>query len=290
MRDRSIDEFESIFERASIPVLDIREIALQRVAAVLEGGPLDGSILDLARHVQTRFSAAIRVHWDASLNGATLGETVSAAGLELHERSFGSIAELVGQVSIWRSQLLLLPLQDRGVAGDDELDALIRGAAPPVLIVRTPVTSATGVFRKVLHSLTGSFEQTQHFAYSFTLVEDTGSILLLHTVDTHDVAAVRAALRVSPDIADEGEAELLDSLAHHGERYLKGVGAASRNQPYDVSYRLAVGEVVPTVQAELERGEYGLLVVGTHEEGYSHVVAADYQLMHMVRDIPVLAL
>jgi hypothetical protein len=47
---------------------------------------------------------------------------------------------------------------------------------------------------------------------------------------------------------------------------------------------------VTAVQEELAAGAYGLLVVGRHEEGYSRITAADYQLMHLVRDVPVLAL
>ena len=289
MRERSLDQFESIFERASIPVLDIRELELRRVAAVLRGGALEASILRLGGYLHERFGAAVQVQWDAALDDAEVAREVQALGLERASGPFGSTAELVGRIGIGRSQLVLLPDPEEAATAI-EIDALVQGAAPPVLLVREPIEQAPAVFRRILHSLTGNFRQTQNFAHSFALVEEGGSILLLHTIDRSQLQEVRDALRVSPEIAAEEGEELLQSLAHHGERYLKGVVAASAKCPYDVSYRLAVGEVKATVERELEVGDYGLLVVGCHDEGYSQVDAQDYQLMHSVRQVPVLAL
>ena len=47
---------------------------------------------------------------------------------------------------------------------------------------------------------------------------------------------------------------------------------------------------MPTIRAALAIGEYTLLVVGSHADGHSQVSASEYQLMHVVREIPVLAL
>jgi hypothetical protein len=210
-------------------------------------------------------------------------------GLAPMARPFASTAELVGQISIGRSQLVLLP-DPQGATPPVEIDALVQGTAPPILVIRAPLERPQAVFRRILHSLTGNFQQTRNFAHSFALVEDGGAVVLLHTIDQTELHDVRDALRVSPDIAaDDGE-ELIQSLTRRGERYLKAVVAASRKFPYDVSYRLAVGEVRATVERELAAGDYGLLVVGRHQEGYSHVEAEDYQLMHQVRQVPVLAL
>ena len=64
----------------------------------------------------------------------------------------------------------------------------------------------------------------------------------------------------------------------------------TKSAAFTASYRLEVGPIGATVQAELQRGGYSLLVVGNHQEGFSHISAEDYQLMHEVRDVPVLAL
>jgi hypothetical protein len=289
MRERSLDQFESIFERASIPVLDIQELDLKRIAAVLRGGELDESVLRLARYLGGRFEADVRLHWSAAVNADQLAGQAEAGEFARASGPFGSTAELVGQISIGRSQLVLLAdPHDTSPAVD--IDALVQGTAPPILLIRRPLERPQAALQRVLHSLTGNFQQTQNFAHSFALVEDGGAIVLLHTIDQTELHQVRDALRVSPDIGTAGGEELLQSLTRRGERYLKAVVAASREFPYDVSYRLAVGEVRATVEQELAAGDYGLLVVGRHQEGYSHVEAEDYQLMHQVRHVPVLAL
>ena len=107
MRDKSLDEFASIFERASIPVLDIREIPLPRISAVLKGDPLDETILTLAGYLRKRFNAAIHVYWPATLAEAPALETVRGWQMTVADRPFNSTAELVGQVSINNSGLFL---------------------------------------------------------------------------------------------------------------------------------------------------------------------------------------
>lgn len=290
MRDKSLDEFESIFERASIPVLDIRELSLTRIAVVLKGGPLDDAVITLALYLKKRFNAEAHVLWAADLQAQQVHKAALDRELLAAEHPFTSAAELVGQVSIGRSALVLLPDQPGEETGGIQLDALVRGTSSPILVVRKPPAPPAQVFGKILHSLTGNFQQTQNFAYSFTLVEDSGAISLLHTIDEGEIHDVREVLQVAPDIAADSREELLKALAHQGERYLKAVVAASRDLPYDVSYRLAIGDVVSTVQQTLRDETFGLLVVGRHSEGYSYVESADYQLMHAVHDIPVLAL
>ena len=291
MRERSLDEFEAVFERASIPVLDIQEITLSRVSVVLKGGPLDQSVLKLAQYLRGRFAAEIEVHWPAESDARASIDAARAAGLVPAEKPFTSTAELVGQVSIGRRQLIVLPVPAEAKRHVIDIDPLIQGAAPPVLLIRTPIERPAAVFQRVLHSLTGNFRQTQNFAYSFSLVEDAGGeLLLLHTIDETELADVRHALHLSPGVPADGREELLAGLTHQGERYLKAVVAASRKYPYDVSYRLAIGEVVPTVMQELQSGRHSLLVVGCHHHQHSFIEAADYELMHEVQDIPVLAL
>ncbi len=288
--EHSLDEFESIFEQASIPVLHIEEVPLNRLAVVLKNDPLDGAILDLACYFQERFGSAVRVHWPTVMGSDQAATMARDRGLEPAGEPFASTAELVGQVSIGRNRLVLLPEPERETARVVALDALVEGTVPPILVVRRPLAAPADVFGRILHALTGNFQQTQNFSYSFTLAEEPGAILLLHAVNDTELEDVRDTLRVSPRIHDEAGEDLLGAMARHGEQFLKGVVAASRKAPYDVSYRIVVGQVTDVVRRELSERDYGLVVVGRHAEGYSHVSADDYQLMHAVRDIPVLAL
>ncbi len=290
MRERAIEQFESIFERASIPVLDIQEVVLRRIAVVLKNDPLDESVLKLAAYFRKRFEAEIRVHWPASVGDAPAAAAEGEHGFTRAAAPFESTAALIGQVALAHSQLVLIPEPEDEQARVVDQDALVEGSAPPILLLRRPIEQPCTIFQNILHSLSGNFQQTENFSYSFALVEDQGTIRLLHAVDREDLTAVREAMQASWDISDEDEQEILKHLAHHGERYLKAVVAASRKSPYEVNYRLRLGDVVGAVQAELAAGSYGLLVVGHHQERHSRITAADYQLMHLVRDVPVLAL
>lgn len=290
MRERAIDQFESIFERASIPVLDIQELALQRVSLILKGDPLDDSVLKMAQYLQARFQAEVRVHWPSRLGPEHAEPVRGEYGFALAPRPFESTAALIGQVALAHSQLVLIPEPQDEEARLVEKDDLVKGSAPPILLVRRPVERPAAVFQSILHSLSGNFQQSENFSYSFTLVEEHGTLRLLHAIDQDDIAAVREAMQVSPEVSDKDEKEILEHLTHRGERYLKAVVAASRKFSYEVNYRLVLGDVVTTVQRELASGSYGLLVVGQHEERHSRITAADYQLMHLVQDVPVLAL
>ncbi len=290
-REQSVDEFEALFERASIPVLDIREIDLTRISLVLKGDSLDDSILRLGTYLRDRFGSHVEVHWPHQLDASALLEQARDAGIEPADEPFHSTAELVGQVSIRRQQLLVVPEPADDARRVLDLGLLIQGARPPIMLVRTEITDPAQVFTHILHSLTGNFRQTQNFAYSFTLVADAGGRLtLLHTIDESDLEDVKHALQLSPNVPAAGREELLERLAQQGERYLSAVVAASRKYPYHVGYRLLIGEVVPTVRQELARGNYTLLVVGCHRAGHSLVEAADYELMREIRHLPVLAL
>lgn len=304
MRDRSIDEFESLFERASIPVLDIRDVPITRICAVIKNDVLDDSILSLARYLKERFDATVNVLHPSGVDTGSLRDAARKDGFAWSDDPFSSTAELVGQISIGKSQLVLLPEpKDESARSSKptlptskpalpvvDLDAVVTGTTPPILTVRSPISDPQAVFGNILHGLTGNFRQTQNFAYSFTLAEDHGRLTLLHAIEDSDVQDVRDTLQLSPDIAESAGDDLVEALTHHGERYLKAVVAAARERPFDVSYRLAVGEIVALVQGELKRGDYHLLVVGSHTDGHSHVSSDDYQLLHQVRDIPVLAL
>lgn len=290
MRDRSIDEFESVFERASIPVLDIDGVRIDRVCAVTKNDVLDDSILAIAGYLKERFDATVEVRHRADGDSAKLRETVTNRGFVWSDDPFRNTAELVGQISIGKAQLVLLPEPKDESARFVDLDAVVTGTTPPILAVREPVSDPKAVFSNILHGLTGNFRQTQNFAVSFTLAEDHGRLALLHAIEKTEVRDVRDTLLLSPHIASSEGDDLVAALTHHGERYLKAVVAAARQRPFDVSYQLAVGDVVALVQAELKRGDYSMLVVGSHSEGHSHVSADDYQLLHQVRDIPVLAL
>ena len=188
------------------------------------------------------------------------------------------------------SQLILFSETSSEDESGAELDALVEALAAPVLIVRQPLDTPARIFEHVLHNLTGSLKQIRNLAYSFSLVADEGELTLLHVIAAEELEDVRDTLLVSSEISRHEGANLIHHLKHHTERYLKGIVASSRTEPYEVNYHLSIGGVLSCVEEELRGGDYGLVVVGTHHAGRSHTDAIEYQLMHAIHDTPVLAL
>lgn len=290
---RSIDEFEAIFERASIPVLDIVPHRPARVTVVLQGGETDGTACAMGAVLRSRFAdegCELLARRVVELDAETARKTARAQKIDLSDDAFASTAELIGQTSIDRSQLIILASgADGGGERLVDLDALVSGARPPILVVPRRIDDAASVFMNVLHSLSGKFRQTQNFAYPFGLTAPGGHLHMLHVIDENDIGDVREALKLSALDGEDRDA-LLRELSQQGDRYLEAVVAAARNEPFDVAYELVVGDVVASVERVLSGGDYSMLVVGTHREGHSEVSAADYELMHRVTSVPVLAL
>jgi len=290
VREKSFNEFESLFERASIPVFDLPRIAPARIAAVLTGTALDNSLLELTAAVAERFNSATSVCWPRVMDGERAASLARKFKLE-PDGPFAGHPELGGLLNDLGAQLAILGAAPAGDAAetDSGIDALVFGCDAPVLIVRQPVDPEV-VFSRILHSLSGDLQEIRHLAYSFSLVAQDGSLTLMHTVEEEELHDLRDTLRVSPGVSEDSGDKLVQDLAGHAERYLKGMVAASHGESYTVSYRLAVGDVLDVIRYELAEGGYSLLVVGTHEDGKSRIGADDYRLLHHISGLPVLAL
>jgi hypothetical protein len=276
-----LEEFEALYEQASIPVLELPPLQLQSVAVLARGMALDRCALAIAGDLAQRHSVAIRVlaTSDAS-NAADLPAGAQREAVATQEACVESASQ---------SDLVIVPANPRAAAPLVDLDRFVEQVRAPILLLQSEV-SPSGLFERILHTLTGNFEQRQNFAYSFGLAAERGRVQLLHVIREDEIEDVREALQLTEGITQQLQEEVLEHMRHHGERYLKGVVRAARELPCEVTYQLEVGGVLDRVEKELAHGQHTLLVVGAHEDGRSHVAADVYQLMHQVRDLPVLAL
>jgi len=287
VRDHSIEEFESLFSKASIPIFDIPKIEFRRVALILTGASLDAVVLQAGKYLHGRFGAAFSVHWKEAVDADMIESISQRPAFTLEPHPFTTETSLIQQVASSVCQLVVFPFDVNDASPVVSATRLIEDLAPPVLLMTSPFRE----FTKTLHCLTvGDIENIRNFAYSFNLVETNGELLLLHVIEESDIEQVAQALQVSPKISEKGGDELLRNLKEHAEQYLKGMVASRRDHCYEVNYRLAVGGVLPEVQSGLRSGDFGLLIIGSHREGRSHVDADEYQLMHLIKDIPILAL
>ena len=286
-RKKSIDEFEALFEQASIPVLDIPALAINPISIVLEDESLDPSIVSVAQYLMNRFGLSIQVHATDARAGFAL-ELGQTMGFEWKGMPYGQSETLAEQVDRASSRMVML-----GRTGGDSvisLDSFVESVHVPILILNRPIRKPDTLFGHILHSLTGRFEQERDFSISFHLAERAADVTVIHTVSSDQIDDVRQTLRVSSQVSAEEQEEVLGHLTVHGERYLKAVVHAARELPCHVTYRIEVGTALEVIEQQLSEGDYSLLVVGAHREGRSHIEAEVYQLMHRVTASAVLAL
>ena len=250
MREDSLEEFEAVFEHASIPVLDVKKVTFERILVVLQGTALDRSAARLATYLAGRFGGTATALYREESAWAAVESGGLTPGMARVEGPFQSTPELLGQISMARPDLVLFPVN----AGDDGgvMDEIIRFADPPVLLIRDEVAEPERVFGRILHSLTGNFQQSENFNCPFSLVKPSGEILLLHAIEQSEIEDVNEALLSTSITSSEG-AKLLDALSHHGERFLKGVVLSMREEPVGVSYRIVVGSVEEQVNRASRR-------------------------------------
>lgn len=289
MRDRQIEQFEALFERASIPVLDIPELELTRLSAILKGSSLAESVLQVAAHLAGRHKVEVKLHYGSSAEGE-LSSRATQHGYQLEDSPFTDTSQLIEQISSFDPQLVIVPVPAETELQMIDINRLVEGIKPPILLIRQEIADGGQIFKQILHCLTGNFQQTENFSHSFRLVAEAGEVLLLHVINHEELDDVRDALQLTSEVDTAEQGQILAEMARHGERYLKGVVAAAGQLSCNVRYQLEVGNARSVVEAELSKCKYGLLVVGAHESGRSHVGAEVYQLMHLVTGCAVLAL
>ena len=116
MRQRSLHEFESLFERASIPVLDIEPVKIGRIAVVCEGATLDGSALETGDYLKRRFAAEGALLWSSDWDDESALSVASRKEFQPASEAFTSTEELVSQIGSTGAKLVVLPVSDASPA------------------------------------------------------------------------------------------------------------------------------------------------------------------------------
>lgn len=302
MRNRKIDEYEALFEQASIPVLAIPQLELTRIAVAFVGTELDGSAQRIALRLARRFDAQVQAFYTPAGHAAaeqaaesanwSLASKPPASADQSTDNEARRVADqaVAAAINAFDPHLLILPQPADADVQFADLDTLVESVHAPVFIFRQPIEYAGQPFERPLHYLTGAFEQKRNFAYSFHLVATGGEVFVKHVINEDEIDEVKAALSLS-EMIDDGTMEcVLKELTRAGERYLKGVVAGAEHLPCTVRYDVSVGDVLESVEKEMAAGKHTLLVVGAHVQGRSHLDARVYQLMHQIKSAPVLAL
>ena len=313
MDERSIDEFESLFESAIRPSVEIEPVEWTRILVSLDGSDRADAATAVALHlaqrvkVPVRFLSTLRMwqgedqaatkktlqEWlDAALRKAS-DAGVQASGITVHGHPGDAI---VTEAESEPCSLLIAPtpygeedLSDRTTLGVT-VDYLLTKLEVPMLLIKEILDNPEQVFAQILMYIPGSFEIGPHFSIPFGMVETSGQLELLHVVEEADIRRVAQALEITPDI-DSGKSESIErSIEAHMEHLLGEAVKEVRNESYTCQSVVEVGNPIERVALNLLRAKNTLLVVDSETRSDVPIEAEAYSIVKQIAGVPILVL
>lgn len=254
MRERELDEFQSVFQRSIIPTIEVSKIELRKILVL---------------------SAE-----DA--RGAECAKAVEVLGAsEIVRRAVGDAAELDALIAEERPSMIVA----HGLGGF--ADALLVATPLPTLIVRG--ACRLDMFDRILAKIPeGRHDLIEQFSFAFRLCRPGGTIRLLHVVDKQRLRRLAEALEVTPEVDSAAEADVLAAVKTRMDHLLRGAIRVGEGAGFHVESAIEVGdpfEIVPR-----HATDFSLLIVGSQSAHAQFLESRAYALMRHVPDLPVLAL
>ena len=300
MKDRDLDEFGSIFQRAIIPTIEVSAIEIRDVVVLFDFSDRAPSCMRAARELAQRFDC--RVSCRFLLRDADAQWEQDARGLLEEARvSQGEIirgdpaAHIVKITTEDKPSLIIAPAPLRAhetsaetVVEGEFVDSLLVATAIPTLLVREPFQGSP--FGCILAKIPGGrHDLIEQFSFAFALCEPGGTIRLLHVVDEGRLKLLAEVLEVAPEIETErGSADLLSAIQARMSHLLQGAVRTAKDAAFSVETSIRVGD--PFVIVPEEAAGCSLLIVGSHGSHEEFLDSRAYGLMQRVPHIPVLAL
>ncbi|MHC4957540.1 MAG: hypothetical protein ACYTGN_04130 [Planctomycetota bacterium] len=252
MRERELDEFQSIFKRSIIPTIEVEKIKLDKILVLTpEGGAPDCRAL------------------------------ADGFGVEVSERAIVHADDFAAILADEHPSMIIAP--DLG----ELIDSLLVATPLPTLIARG--ADGPDLFRRILVNIPGGqHDLIEQFSFAFRLCPPGGTIRLLHVVDQERLARLAEILEVTPEVDTGASADLLAAVKARMDHLLRGAIRTARDAEFAVESAIEVGdpfEIVPRHARGFE-----LLIVGAQSEHSGFLESRAYALMQRVPDRSVLAL
>lgn len=314
MDERALNEFESVFEAAVRPSVNIEPLAWSRILVALDGSDREASAMAVATHLAQRVGCALHlIATRAILEGeeeAKLRETLDlrlAAATRVAEEAklevtgevqLGSPGEiLLAQLEAAPTTLLIVPTPHGGQTPDQTtlgstVDHLLKVSDTPALLIKAPISDPAAVFKRLLAYLPGGFEVGPHFSIPFGLVEPQGQLELMHVVNEEEVQRYAAAFEVTPD-ADEGSAKaeaMIRGIESKMTALLQAAVKEVRDEPFECRSFVTQGNPVEQVALHVLNQGDSLLIVESESRPETPVSPEAYTLLKEITGVPILAL
>jgi len=285
MKERDLDEFGSLFQRAIIPTIEVSRIAIPSIVVLADGSETATACGRIAQHLRARFRSRVSVHYLRDL-----GDLAADDHRVVEEDPLAHLRHITEEE---KPSLIIAPaplhLDGRNDGGlGDLVDALLVATSIPTLLVRgTPDAS---IFQRILAKIPGGrHDLIEQFSVAFALCGAGGTIRLLHIVNEQDVQRLARVLEITPTIETAGGAEdLLQAIQTRMDHLLRGAIRAAQDAPFLVESAIEVGD--PFVIVPQQVRDFSLLIVGSQSSHEQFLSSRAYALIRRLPDVTVLAL
>lgn len=299
MKDRDLDEFGSLFERAVIPAIEVSRVEIPDIVVLADFSDRTPSCAALAAELAARFGSRVSARFllryadeEHLAEAERILQRIEAA--ERRVIAGDPLEHLMEIAEEERPSLIVAPGGLRGHgAGDDGtsgrfVEALLVSTDTPVLLVRAPLEGST--FDRILAKVPGGrTEMIAEFSFAFALCRPGGLIRLLHVIEEERLQELAELLEVTPEIDTEtGAKDLRAAIETRMDHLLKGAVRTADAASFSVEAAIRVGDPVEIVPDEA-RG-MSLLIVASDGSRGEFLESRAFRVMQCIPDMPVLAL
>jgi len=314
MKDRAIDEFESMFRNSVVPPVIIDQVPIDDVLLVASFSSVNGHALKVAMEVARRHSAKVRIVFPLIEPHEDLVDETVQAGAEL-ERLAGILNEagMPHQTHIERGEpevvldrickekrpdLVIVPspiIPHSSLKRMKVLCAateyLLIDADVPTMLIKNDRVPAAGVFAKVLMMFNGVAKDIRGFSLVFSLVDAGGSLKVLNILDQDVFDEEHEAMSKTTEMATQQASEAIQKTRRESlEKIVKKLKEVVTDRPYDVTGEFYAADPIEKTRSMIV-GDYHSLLVVRPPDGRRHALASlAFSLAHEIDEVPVLAL
>ncbi len=301
VRERDLDEFNSIFKRSIIPTIEVEKIEVSTILVLADFSATSQSCVDVAQALARRFAGArvcIRflLHEGDVAHRAEAEQALDRWNADEKSILVGDPAgSIEGMFAGKPPSMVVAPTPFRRHDPTPTSDAA--GAFVDQLLVATPVPTLLlrgktdeSIFQSILAKIPGGrHELIEQFSFAFALCPPGGKVRLLHVVEAERLNELAEILEVTPGIdTDEGSAELLHAIEMRMNHLLRGALRTGKDAAFEVVADLKVGDpfkIVPAAAADCS-----MIILGSATSHTEFLDSRAYQLMKALPGLPVLAL
>ncbi len=296
MRERELDEFESMFRRAIIPTIEVEQIGLDSILLLADFGELTPACGNVAARLAERFGASVSTCFFLHLEdreerdrAQRVLDALPGGGGEI--RVGDPIVELPKLIAERRPGAIVAPEPFHLHCDPNErdlLDSLLIATPIPTLLIRS--TEVDDIFTNIVAKIPGGrTDLIEQFSIAFALCEKGGRVELLHVLEQARLQELVDLLEITPEIdTEEGAAGLLSAAKSRMDHLLKGAVRVADEAAFDVVADLRVGDpfvILPEVARDCS-----LLILGSQAAHTEFLESRAYALMKAVPGVHVLAL